>query len=74
MITTGQIRPDMTHVRFYSLRDGIHDEGLDLEAIRTGGGHDPNDRGRGPQLLRPRRPTIWGGYQLLYDAPGNQER
>ena len=33
MMTTGQIWPDETKVRSYPLRDVIHDEGLDLEAI-----------------------------------------
>jgi len=32
-VPTGQIWSDKTHVRFYPLWDGIHDEGLDLEAI-----------------------------------------
>ena len=35
-ITTGQIRPDKTHVRFHPLRDGIHDKGLDLETFPAG--------------------------------------
>jgi hypothetical protein len=71
-ITTGQIRPDKTHVWSYPLWDGIHDEGLDLEAIQPGRSHDPNDRDRGPQppnLRGDRCPG--GGYQLLYDAPKN---
>jgi type II restriction/modification system DNA methylase subunit YeeA len=71
---TVQIRSDNRKVRSHPLRDGIHDEGLDLEAIQTNESHNPNDRDHGPQLLKPtryRRPR--GGYQLLYDALGNQE-
>jgi hypothetical protein len=33
MLTTGQIRSDKMHVKLHPLRDRIHDEGLDLEAI-----------------------------------------
>jgi len=40
-VPTSQIGPDKTHVRFYPLWDGIHDEGLDLEAIYTGGATTP---------------------------------
>jgi hypothetical protein len=47
-ITTGQIRPNKTHVQLHPLRNRIHDEGLDLEAIQTGESHDPNDQDRGP--------------------------
>jgi hypothetical protein len=54
-ITTDQIRPDKMHVRLHPLWDGIHDEGLDLEAIQIGESHDPNDRGHGLQLLQPTR-------------------
>jgi hypothetical protein len=36
-ITTGQIRPDKTHVRAHPLRDRIHDEGFDLKATQTSG-------------------------------------
>ena len=50
---TVQIGTYETHVRFYPLWDGIHDEGLHLEAIQTDESHDTNDRGRGPQLLQP---------------------
>ena len=32
---TVQIRTDKTWVRSHPLRDGIHDESLDLEAIQT---------------------------------------
>jgi hypothetical protein len=52
--------------------DGIHNEGLDLEAIQAGRNHDPNDRDRGPHSSRQRgnqRPK--GGHQLPYDALGN---
>ena len=48
MMTTSQILPDETRVRSYPLRDGIHDEGLDLEAMQASGNHDPNDRDRAP--------------------------
>jgi hypothetical protein len=66
-MTTGQIRPDKMHVRSYPLQDGIHDTGLDLEAIQLGGSHDPNDRDHGPQLLKPTRRAMTQGR----DAPGN---
>jgi hypothetical protein len=55
MMTTGQIRPDKTSVQSYLLRDEIHDEGLNLEAIQAGGNHDPNGRDRGPLLLKTTR-------------------
>ena len=58
---TGQIRPDKTHVRFYPLRDGIHDEGLNLEAIQASGNHDPNDRDRGPPHLKTTRRSTTRG-------------
>ena len=64
-MTIGQISPDKTYVRSYPLRDGIHDEGLDLEANQTGGSHDPNS----PIQQGDHRPK--GGYQLPYDALGN---
>ena len=49
---TIQIRSDKTWVRSHPLRDGIHDESLDLEAIQTDGNHDLSDWGHGPQLLQ----------------------
>ena len=51
-VPTGQIRFNKMHVQHYLLRNGIHDKGLDLEATKTGRSHDPNDRDRGPQLLK----------------------
>jgi hypothetical protein len=36
------------HVQLHPLWDRIHNEGLDLEAIQTDEGHDPNDQDRGP--------------------------
>jgi hypothetical protein len=49
------------HVRLHPLRDGIQDEGLDLEAIQTCEGHDLNDWDRDPHLLKPTgRPMTWG--------------
>jgi hypothetical protein len=52
---TVQTWPDKTHVPSYPPRDGIHEEGLDLEANQIDGSHDPNDQDRGPQLLMPTR-------------------
>ena len=49
-VPTGQIQPDKTHVRFYPLQEGIHDEDLDQEAIWTDMSHDPNARDCGHQL------------------------
>jgi hypothetical protein len=40
-MTTGQIKSDKMKVRSHPLQDGIHDEGLNLEAIQTDGSHDP---------------------------------
>jgi hypothetical protein len=41
--------------------DGIHDEGLDLEASQAGGNHDPNDIDYGPPLLKTTRKSMtWG--------------
>ena len=57
-MTTSQIWPEEMRVRSYPLWDGIHDEGLDLEAIQTGGIHDPNDWDHGPQLLKPTRRSM----------------
>jgi hypothetical protein len=74
-VPTSQIRPDKMHVRFNPLQDGIHDKGLDLEAIQPGGSHDPNDRDRGPQLLKlTRRPMTRRGYQLLYAPQETRKR
>jgi hypothetical protein len=47
-MTTSQVRPNETRVLSCPLRDGIHDEGLDLEATQAGGNHNPNDRDRAP--------------------------
>ena len=44
---TSQISPEEMHVRFYPLRDGIHDEGFELEATLTDRSHDPNDQDHG---------------------------
>jgi hypothetical protein len=54
MVTTGTTihipnTVDRMHVRFYPPWDGIHDKGLDLEAVLPGESHDPNDWDRGPQ-------------------------
>ena len=71
---TIQIRSDKTWVRSHPLRDGIHDKSLDLEAIQTGGNHSPDDWDRAPRSSSQQgNRRSWGGYQLLYDAPGNQE-
>jgi hypothetical protein len=49
------------HVRFYPLRDGIYDEGLDLGAIQTGGSHDLRAQDRGHQLHKTARQSMtWG--------------
>jgi hypothetical protein len=40
--------------------DGIHNEGLDLEAIQASRNHDPNDRDHAPPLLKTMRQSmIW---------------
>jgi hypothetical protein len=44
MMITGRIWPDETGVRSYLLRDGIHNEGPDLEAIQASENHEPNGR------------------------------
>jgi hypothetical protein len=58
MVPTIQIRPDKMHVRSYLSRDGIHDEGLNLEAIQTGESLNPNDQDRGPQPLKPTKQLV----------------
>jgi hypothetical protein len=58
MVPTIQIRPDKTHVRSYLSWDGIHNEGLNLEAIQTGESLNPNDRDRGPQPLKPTKQSV----------------
>jgi hypothetical protein len=60
-VPTDQIWPDKTHVRFYPLRDGIHDEGLDLEAIQTGESHNLDARDRGHKLHKPTRRSTTRG-------------
>jgi hypothetical protein len=45
-VTTGmdptvQIQSDKTKVRLHPLQDGIHDESLDLEAVKIGGATAP---------------------------------
>jgi hypothetical protein len=41
MEPTVQIQSDKTKVRLHPLQDGIHDESLDLEAIKIGGATAP---------------------------------
>ena len=45
----------ITTINTYPPWDGIHDKGLDLEADQTNRSHDPNNRDRSPQLLKPMR-------------------
>jgi len=45
-----QIWSDNIYVWSYPLRDGIHDGGLDLEAIQVDESHDPGAWDRGHQL------------------------
>jgi hypothetical protein len=60
----------MPYVLFYPLRDGIHDGGLDLEAIQASRSHDPRARDHGHQLHKlTRRSTTSGLLPTLYDAP-----
>jgi hypothetical protein len=73
-MTISQIGPDETSVQSYPLWDGIHDKGLDLEAIQAGENHNPNDRDHAHHSSRQQgdhRPE--DNHQLLYDAPGDQE-
>jgi hypothetical protein len=71
-VPTIQMWPNKTHVRSYPPWDGIHDEGLELEAIQTGESHDPNDRGAAlSPLSQQSNQRPGGGYQLLYNTPGN---
>jgi len=52
-MTIVQIWPDKMHVRSYPLPNGIHDKGLDLEAIQISGSHNLNNQDRGPKLVKP---------------------
>jgi hypothetical protein len=53
-----QTWPNKMHVPSYPPWDGIHKEGLDLEANQIDGSHDRNDPDRGPQLLMPTRQSM----------------
>ena len=78
-MTTNQIRPNRMHVWFNPLYDGIHDQGLDLEAIRTGRSHNQNAQDHGHQLHKPiGRSTTQGRLPTSVPCPrklvGDDER